>query len=72
MQQGALRRNGISSSKVIRRALIDIFQEWLLEKRKRIELFNGRCELGRLEREKTWNKWKKKGGTNLWEKYKNN
>ena len=38
--------------------------------KKENECFNRRYEFAILEKEKTWNKWRKKAGRNLWKKYK--
>ena len=64
MQQGALRRNGMSSSKYTRRAYIER-PKMVIRKKQKNEWFNRTCELARLERENTWNKWREKRRKNL-------
>ena len=59
----------MSSSKYTKREQIDMSQKWLLEKRKRMFSLIENVNQKDLKK-KTWNKWRKKGGRILWEKYK--
>ena len=70
MQQGALRRNGMSSSEYTQRAQTGISQKCLLEERKRMNGLIENMNYQDWKEKKIWNKWRKKGGRNLWENTK--